>query len=445
MRFVLACWVCVAMLGTSRADDGAKSGLLAGTPREQAFELFEMATRMFGDEDFVAAAVTFGQAAMMLSRLDRGPDGTVIDKQAHEYRSAAMSNQATAYNRAGLYVEAGARFAALLEQFGPELSPTDKQEIIDAIAVTESKIGTVQLDNLPEGDVEVRFDGRLERRDLRAPLRMPEGEHSIEVRASGFKPYVETFTVVGKQALALALPLVPLTTPALLRVEASVGSTSVDVDGKRVGIAPLEISIAPGAHRVVVASESYKTQSTELRVKPGERAIFRAAMAHTRAPLGLRLSAAFIASFPLRTDTPFGSFGPGIGLQLFHDLVRARNLRLGVDVQFFPRELNAVGVGVVATWCPDRFASERGVTWCPATAVVDYVFGEDTDRYRSGEGAARIATALEVHRGHGFARISAGLRLENYAIDVPVVGAGSVPTQLLLWSSVLEASVGLDL
>ena len=54
------------------------------------------------------------------------------------------------------------------------------------------RIGSETLAGIPlDGEVEVRFDRRLERRDVRRALWMSEGDHSIDVKASGYKPYVE--------------------------------------------------------------------------------------------------------------------------------------------------------------------------------------------------------------------------------------------------------------
>src|SRR4051812_28290419 len=105
--------------------------MIAKTPREEGMHLYGQATKMFEDQDFIAAAVTFGQAAQLLARVDRDPSGTVIDTDAHSFRNAALSNRATAYSRAQLFVEAAATFRELRDQFGKELAEKDRAEIDD--------------------------------------------------------------------------------------------------------------------------------------------------------------------------------------------------------------------------------------------------------------------------------------------------------------------------
>jgi hypothetical protein len=443
----LVCVLLLALTLPAHADDpkpGA-GAVLGGTPREQALRLYTQATKMFGDEDWIAAAVTFGQAQAILARIDRKPDGTVLDKEAHSYRNAALSNKATSYSRGGLFVEAYNAFVELREQFGAELAPNEREEVDDAIKHMGERIGSVKLAGLPdEGDVEVRFDGRLERRDLRQPLRMSEGDHSIDVKASGYKPFVDEITVVRQQELAVSVKLEPLKTPAKVRVESNVGG-QVEIDGTARGAAPVELSLPPGKHHVVVSSESYVTQASDVELKPSERAILRVGLVRARSQIGLRIVPSYLASFPLRTDTPFGSFNGGIGLQLFQDPFRIRTLRFGLNVEYHARKLNAAAVGLVATWCPDMFASTSGkLAWCPATSSFNYVFGDRDDVFASGEGLAKLATAVELRRGAGFARVTAGISAENYSRDFPVL-FGTSSRVLILWSSIAELSVGVDL
>jgi hypothetical protein len=424
----------------------ADPAVLAQTPREQGMKLYTQATKMFEDQDFVAAAVTFGQAAQLLSRVDRDDKGEVIDKDAHTFRNAALSNKATAYSRAGLYVEASAAFTDVRTQLDKELTDPEKQRLDEAIARIEERIGTIVLSGLPDEELEVRLDGRFERRPLDKPLRMGEGKHSIEVKATGYKPYVADIEVHGKQETPHPVTLVPLDTPAKLRVESTVERTSVEIDGKPSGTAPIEVSVKPGKHRVRVTAESYVAQDSEVDVKPGERAILRTGLVRARAPLGLRIQPEFLPTLPGRTDTPFGKYQSSIGLSLFHDLLRIRTLRFGVQVVYSPRELNSVATGMIETWCPDATAW-KPIAWCPVNATASYVFGGEQGDFSSGQARGRGYTAFEYRRGAGFVRAGIGLVLEDYRkwTTDGETGERLFSTFLMLWSASYELSVGLDL
>jgi hypothetical protein len=195
---------------------------------------------------------------------------------------------------------------------------------------------------------------------------------------------------------------------------------------------------------VVVSSEAYIPQETELDVAPGEREVLRVQLAPARAPLGLRVEPSYVASFPVNTNTPFSSFSEGLGLALFHDALRVRNLRFGVAVEYTARKMNSTALGAIATWCPDAFT--HGIAaWCPATATVSWVFGEASGMYDTGIARARAVTSLELRRQHGYARLSAGLQLEDYDENLTVANGAVSTTYHYLLSSVIEVAVGLDL
>jgi hypothetical protein len=438
-------WVVVLVLAlvgrVAHAD--TPNSVLGVTPRDQAVKLYAQATKMFDDQDFIAAAVTFQEASALFARVDRDTAGTIIDADAHAYRNASLSNEATAYSRANLFVQAHAAFVALRDQFGNELAQHDRDEIDDAIARTGEHIGTLVLAGLPAGDLEVRIDGRLERGDVRAALRLDEGTHAVEIVAKAFKAYAAELVVVGGRELRHDVVLEPLRTPARVRIDSTVGRSRVDVDG-RMFDAPAELDLPPGHHRVVVSSEAYVAQSTELDVAPGERTVLHVELAPARAPLGLRVEPSYVLGFPLRTDTPFGSFSNGLALALFHDALRVRNLRFGVAVEYTARQLNSTSIGVVATWCPDALV--RGaLAWCPATVTASGLFGDSAGEYGTGDARGRAVTSVELRRQHGYARLSVGLELEDYWFHRTVVD-GSVQNGIFyLVSSVIEAAVGLDL
>jgi hypothetical protein len=423
-----------------RADDS----VLATTPRAQGLRLYAQATKMFDDQDFVAAAVTFGQAQSLLARVDRDPKGAVIDAEAHSYRSASLSNKATAYSRAGLYVEALAAFGDLRDQFGPELTAAERTDVDDAVTRMADRIGTVVLKGLPtDEDVEVRFDGRLERRDLHVALRMSEGDHAVDVEAKGYKPFVAEFTIVGKQQVVETVALEPLKTPARMRIEAAVPASKVEIDGVARGEAPVEVSVPPGKHRVVVGSESFVTQTTDVELKPGERTIVKVGLVHAHAPLGIRFAPSYVFSVPLLRGTPLGSYNNTIGIGMFHDALRIRTLRFGLLVEYTPRNLNQLSAGITGTVCPDQFMFGNGAfAWCLVTGAASYVFGGRDGMYTTGQARARAMTTLEYRRGVGFARASIGGEIEDYLHEGTLVSGSSY---LVLWSGVAELSAGLDL
>lgn len=215
-----------------------------------------------------------------------------------------------------------------------------------------------------------------------------------------------------------------------VRVEAVTGAT-VTIDGIERGIAPLELALPPGTHEVVATADSYEPATVEIHVLPRERTVVTLGMMRRR---DVRLTPVLLGAFPLRTDTPFGSFDPGIAVQVLHDVA---TLKLGATVEYHARALNSAGAGAVAMWCPRRFAG-RPFVWCPVTGVVTWVFGERADRFDSGHVAARAVTAVEARWRAGFVRLGAGIGITDYRRVVD-------DRTLVLVSTVVELSLGVDL
>jgi hypothetical protein len=193
-----------------------------------------------------------------------------------------------------------------------------------------------------------------------------------------------------------------------------------------------------------VSSESYLDTASDVVLEPGARSIVHISMIHARAPLGLRIMPEFFAVFPGRTDTPFGVWNQTIALALFHDLLRIRTLRFGLEVAWTPRTLNSVATGVIGTWCPDKTTWQR-IAWCPVSFVASYGFGGTEGPFESGIARARGVTALEMHRGAGFIRAGIGLTLEDYKENFVLNNGTPSYRFLMLWSGTYELSAGLDL
>jgi hypothetical protein len=224
---------------------------------------------------------------------------------------------------------------------------------------------------------------------------------------------------------------------ARLRVETT-EPAQVTVDGIERGHAPLELVLPAGTHRVVATGEAYLPAESHVELREGEVTVVKLAMARAPRPLDLRVSPSFLAAIPLRGDTPFGTFTPGVALQVFHDVLSpVPSVGIGFDVEVHARALNRIGVGAVIAWCPARLASGT-FAWCPATGVVTWMSGDREQRFDSGHLAARGLTALEARRRAGFARLGLGVSVMDYrrVADDRV---------LVLASGIVELSLGVDL
>src|SRR5689334_17642617 len=79
----------------ARADDEP----IGDDLRAEGQAHYDRGKTFFGDGDFVAAAVEFRQAEVLLAPVAVNADGSVKNKDARELMRRAISNEATAYSQ----------------------------------------------------------------------------------------------------------------------------------------------------------------------------------------------------------------------------------------------------------------------------------------------------------------------------------------------------------
>jgi hypothetical protein len=103
-----------------------------------------------------------------------------------------------------------------------------------------------------------------------APLVLPAGKADIAIEAEGYFPYRKQVDLPGGGALALDADLSSKATRGLLVVKTEVLGAEVLVDGKRIGVAPVEASVAPGTHTIAVRHRDHRDYDTSVVMKAGE-------------------------------------------------------------------------------------------------------------------------------------------------------------------------------
>ena len=384
--------------------------------RTEAKAHYDRGKQFFSDGDFVAAAVEFGQAAQLYSDVASNPDGTIRDPDANQLRRRALSNEATSYSQADLPVEALDAFALLRDQYASELSPDELAQIDQAIGKLRDRISTVTLVGVPKG-AEVRVDGRVAPPEaLTTGFRIGAGEHAVEVHAETFKPYASRFTVAGHQKLEVPIKLETSNLPARVRFESSVQPSRIELDGKPIGSAPLEIVATPGKHSYKVTSESYRDNEGTFEAVPGERAVVNVGMVPRRSPNGTRYEPFISMHIPLSTSPVEDSVSFGSGVRVFLSMLRYRNIRLGFSIEQINRTLNSVTPGFVIEWCPDSLGHVGPFAICPVNLSALNGYGGGVGVFSSGgaNASGRAGPAIEIRGDTLFVRVEVGLGFEKY-------------------------------
>jgi hypothetical protein len=185
------------------------------------------------------------------------------------HNAAVLYNIGVALQELHQYPEAIDALTHFLEE--STNAPPDQTASASAI-INDLKLllSDVTLTISPAGAAVV-VDGRaVGKAPLAKPVQLAAGMHVIEVSSDGFEPQKKSLTTAAQinASLAIALDLIPKT--GKVRISASVPRATVAIDGKAVGLAPLEVELGGGGHQVEVNAPHYKTNRSELVIAVGQ-------------------------------------------------------------------------------------------------------------------------------------------------------------------------------
>ena len=104
---------------------------------------------------------------------------------------------------------------------------------------------------------------------LPAPLELVSGPADIEIEAEGYFPAKKSVVLAGAAELTVQMDLNSRASTGMLAVRASAPYAEVLVDGRRIGVAPIEINVAKGDHKITVRHPDFRLFETSAVVPAG--------------------------------------------------------------------------------------------------------------------------------------------------------------------------------
>jgi hypothetical protein len=102
-------------------------------------------------------------------------------------------------------------------------------------------------------------------------LTLVAGEASLEVDADGYNPFTQSLALPGGGNVSVDVAMIPKALAGLLVVASQPAGGVVFVDGRELGNAPVEATVAAGNHQVAVRLPGFVDKSTSVVVAVGER------------------------------------------------------------------------------------------------------------------------------------------------------------------------------
>jgi len=140
----------------------------------------------------------------------------------------------------------------------------------DRIANLKKRISQLTINvNIPGARIFVR-DLVVGEAPLPKSLALKAGKANILIEAPGYFSYQSTIELPGGGGYTVDAQLASRTKASRIIVLAPKDNVSVAVDGKRLGQAPIETIVSPGAHAIEAQHEEHSDFSTSVIVKAGD-------------------------------------------------------------------------------------------------------------------------------------------------------------------------------
>lgn len=194
-------------------------------------------------------------------------------QQAYE----ATKNPALLYNMGRAY-EGLAEFPKALdalEEFNDKAPAELKARVAkleDLLKDVRSRVATLVISCSVE-NADIRLGEKVVGRTRigQTVIRVNAGKQKLVVSREGFFSYERDVGLTGGKVETVDVQLASRSEAAVLRVTSPVEGASVALDGKPMGVVPVESPVLPGTHKVGVTREGYDDANTSVVVNAGER------------------------------------------------------------------------------------------------------------------------------------------------------------------------------
>lgn len=211
-----------------------------------------------------------GDEAMVALRYQ---DALGYYQQAYE----ATKSPALLYNMGRAYEGLGEFPKALdaLEEFNDK-APADLKSRVskldELLRDVRNRVATLVVSCSVE-NAEIRLGEKVIGRTRvgQTVIRVNAGKQKLVVSREGFFSFEKDLTLTGAKVETVDVTLASRSEAAVLRVTSPVEGASVALDGKPMGVVPVESPVLPGTHKIGVTREGYEDADTSVVISAGER------------------------------------------------------------------------------------------------------------------------------------------------------------------------------
>lgn len=188
---------------------------------------------------------------------------------------AAHPDVRVLYNK-GRALEALGRYAealSTLRRFEGAASPELRARLQGLSGLMEQiaqRVGALVVRVDVPGAQVVWGDQVLGTTPLSGPVLVNAGVAKLQVLKEGFFPFEQDVTVQGGGSTSFDVTLKSKARHGKLVVDSAVSGASISVDDRRIGVAPTEVLLVPGTHRVTARRRGYEDATTQVVLEAGQ-------------------------------------------------------------------------------------------------------------------------------------------------------------------------------
>lgn len=151
---------------------------------------------------------------------------------------------------------------------------------------------------------------------LKTPLRLDPNTVRLEITSPRHETWSTRVTLEAGEHREIVARLVPVDARGALVVNSPTTGANVTIDGRNVGVVPVELRLEPGAHTVGVERTGFEPVSSRVEVRTGERRVINLALDKTTewyqswwfwSSVGVVMATGAIVGVALTTETSPGS------------------------------------------------------------------------------------------------------------------------------------------
>ncbi len=205
----------------------------------------------------IAARASFEQGVQMLQDSQFAQAAALFERSYQDNPvPVVLFNLAFAYRGQGRTIEA----LRTLERFvqSPANTPADRiASAREEMARLTAMIAHVNIARAP-ADAQVAVDARPAEGDL-SDVQLDPGTHVIDARRDGYRPFRQELTLAPGARQTIIARLTEIDDQARLRVEPSVPTARITIDGAYAGTGSVEVGARAGMHQVDIEAPGYLT------------------------------------------------------------------------------------------------------------------------------------------------------------------------------------------